>query len=195
VSGVEIELYHGTDEKWISSILSDGFVAKENRRHWLGNGIYFYTDKALAEWWTTNPSDKFGNNIATPAIIQCTLVAADSEVFDLRSFENFRLYFERFKKFYNTLYSPHTTMAEIEIDKLRCTFFDWLFDAFKYKAIIGTFLSEAQPYYDPFKQDGADFEQLELVYNEVQVCIPTSQQEIIKNKKASIIHGTAKKGR
>ena len=48
-----LHLYHGTDLKCAESIRTNGFVPRYSSEHWLGNGIYFFEDRALAEWWTT----------------------------------------------------------------------------------------------------------------------------------------------
>jgi hypothetical protein len=184
---LECVLYHGTDKKYANDIISNGFVVKENRRHWLGNGIYFFTDEALARWWTTNPSKKFGHNISSPAIIQCVFASDDDTILDLRKFDDYTYCFEQFQHFYNNMYRPYCTMREIDINRLRCTFFDWLFDTHQYTAIIGTFLSAEQPYYKPIRQAENNFKNLNLAYNEVQVCIPEARQGHIVDMKIQML--------
>ena len=177
---MELVLYHGTDEKHSDSIIAKGFIAKKNPRHWLGNGIYFFIDKALAEWWTTRPTHKFGHDIASPIIFQCSFSAPEESVLDLRKFIDFTYCCDRFSIFYNSI-RLHGTMDEIDFSILRCAFFDWLFDTQKYSAIIGTFSSARQPYFQSILQPDSCFEQLNLAYNEVQVCIPESRQQYIGN--------------
>ncbi len=38
------EAFHGTDMKFVESIIKHGFTCKQNDSHWLSNGIYFYLD-------------------------------------------------------------------------------------------------------------------------------------------------------
>lgn len=46
--------YHGTKAKNVNPILKNGFIIapkKDGDNHWLGHGIYFYSDYELADWW------------------------------------------------------------------------------------------------------------------------------------------------
>ena len=180
---LKLTLYHGTDAEYADVIITDRFKTKQNRQHWLGNGVYFFTDEALAHWWTTKPSKKFGHNIYTPAIVECVFNAPESMILDLRRFIDFKYCFEQFQFFFNMLYAKYRKIEEVDIDRLRCTFFDWLFDIKQYAAIIGTFHSNRQPYYEQFEQDGSGFDNLNLAYTEVQVCIPETMQEYIIEKR------------
>ena len=76
----KIKVYHGTDKSVVDDIMRSGFRCKPNKEHWLGEGIYFFIDKSLAEWWTSNPSKKHGVNVTNPAIIECTIEAEDDKV-------------------------------------------------------------------------------------------------------------------
>ena len=69
---LKLKLYHGTDFDIAQKICAEGFMCKTNLEHWLGNGIYFYLDKPLAKWWTTNPSKKFGTVIKQPVVLEQT---------------------------------------------------------------------------------------------------------------------------
>ena len=60
-----------------------GFRCKPNKEHWLGEGIYFYTDKSLAEWWTTNPTKNHGIEITVSAIIECLIEVPNDKVLNL----------------------------------------------------------------------------------------------------------------
>ena len=55
---LKLQVYHGTEFEIAQKICKEEFICKKNLEHWLGNGIYFYLDKPLAKWWTTNPSKK-----------------------------------------------------------------------------------------------------------------------------------------
>ncbi len=176
-------LFHGTDYTAATNILKSGFIVKENRTHWLGNGIYFFIDKSLATWWTTRPSSKFGCKITKPAILECVFDYTLENVLDLRNFDDYIFCMEQFEKFCNALYRPYCALEEIGFDKLRCTFFDWLLDVKKYDAIIGTFCSAQQPYLAPQRDKASDFKHLNLEYTEVQVCIPCDRQYRLRDKR------------
>ena len=173
----ELVLYHGTDKKYFNDIVASGFIVKKNPRHWLGNGIYFFTDKALAEWWTTKPTHKFGQDIFSPIVIQCFFTAPDDSVLDLRKFNDYKYCSEKFAHFYNNFFLPLCGGKRIDLNKLRCTFFDWLFEINKYTAIVGTFHSCDQPYFQSMLRPDSFFEHLNLSYNEVQVCVSESQRK------------------
>ena len=67
---MKLILYHGTDYNVATLIESGEFKPQPNPCHWLGNGVYFYFDRALAEWWTTNPTEKYGCRISHPALVK-----------------------------------------------------------------------------------------------------------------------------
>ena len=73
--------YHGTKKKFINSIVSDNFKLEEERKtdnHWLGHGIYFFSDYELAEWWAETKVNaqnrKYGNN-DQPGVIKAKICA------------------------------------------------------------------------------------------------------------------------
>ena len=37
-----LEAFHGTDNRYVASILKSGFICKPNKQHWLGNGVYIF---------------------------------------------------------------------------------------------------------------------------------------------------------
>ena len=83
-------LYHGTDLENAKKICKNGFRWKQNDEHWLGNGVYFYLDRDLAEWWTTNPSKIFGTEIKVPCILSAEVSIKDERVLDLRNLQDYR---------------------------------------------------------------------------------------------------------
>ena len=53
--------YHATDESNLSIIIENNFEFNPNDEHWLGNGIYFFKDPALAKHWGEQiPTTKYG---------------------------------------------------------------------------------------------------------------------------------------
>lgn len=70
---IKVEGYHGTARKNTKNITSEGFVSKIRDDHWLGQGIYFYSDYDLALWWIkTKMGSVDGSHCAVfKATMQC----------------------------------------------------------------------------------------------------------------------------
>lgn len=177
-----IEAFHGTDKKYADIIIKSDFKCRRNRKHWLGNGIYFFIDFALAKWWTTNPTRKFGVTVANSAIIKCTIKAKSNEVLDLRKLEDYR----RFVDIYRSEFLPFLFEGSIEVMDnrtldtgiLRCTYCDYLNIYHRYKLIIGTFYLPDQPYMP--SDYGKFFEYFSISYIEHQICV--FDQTVITHK-------------
>ena len=50
--------YHGTFESAVEDILSSGFKTEFREYHWLGQGIYLYTNFELSKWWIQTKIEK-----------------------------------------------------------------------------------------------------------------------------------------
>lgn len=171
----EYIVYHGTDYENALKIISNKFIYKRNKEHWLGNGIYFYYDISLAEWWTTNPTNKFGSIIKKPAIIKCTLVARENRILDLRNLDDYLWFAEKYKYefisqvFHGKIKCKREEDGKFNINRLRCTFCDYLKHQYKIYAIIGTFDKPDQPYLPT--EYGEGFKEFFLNYIETQICV------------------------
>lgn len=175
-----LTLYHGTDATVAKKIASDKFVPKPSPCHWLGNGIYFYFDRSLAEWWTTNPTSKFGCRVSEPALLKVEVEINETEILDLRKFDTYVEIANEFERFFTELYIPfhRETISEMQI---KCLFFDWYFLTNKnIKMIIGDFYSLDQPYFEHNERDF--YEHTNLLFGETQVCLKTEHQNIIVSK-------------
>jgi len=49
MSAKTITVYHGTSKQDAKSILKEGFNRSKGDHHWLGDGVYFFTDKLCTE--------------------------------------------------------------------------------------------------------------------------------------------------
>jgi hypothetical protein len=183
---VNLVVYHGTDYNIAKIIEKTNFKYKRSKKHWLGNGIYFYKDITLANWWTTKPSNSFGTDISKAAILKCVLMIREDRVLDLRKLDDYLWFSEQYtKEFLPMIYS-----GEIKIQKdkdtgkfnskrLRCAFCDFIRHQYKIDAIIGTFNLPKQPYLP--KEYGDGFKDFALEYIETQICI--FNKKVIKEKK------------
>ena len=177
---MKLILYHGTDYNVATQIESGEFKPQPNPCHWLGNGVYFYFDRALAEWWTTNPTEKYGCRISHPALVKTEIETEEDSVLDLRKFEIYVQLAEEFERFFTQIYIPYhrKTISEMQI---KCLFFDWYFLAHpNIKIIIGDFYALSQPYFSRNERDF--YEHTKLLFGETQVCLKKEYQNIIVKK-------------
>lgn len=181
MSQVIMKLYHGTDEKAAKRIIKDGFICKENSEHWLGNGIYFYNDKSLARWWTTNPTNKFGIHIEKPAIIECTIKIEEERVLNLCTLDGYKNYVALFDDFFKTTFYEHRPDNELDFRKLRALFFNYILILNKVDMIVAPFFMPDQPYLP--KQKNPYFEKMHILFTEVQICLKEDKQEYITEKR------------
>lgn len=171
---MKITVFHGTNLSNARIIKEEGFKVKMNKRHWLGNGIYFFEDYSLAKWWTTNPSENFGTIVDQPAIITCKLLLDSSRILNLLLLEDYTQFVEIFEKEFYPMYKKHNVINfEFDEEVLRCTYCDFLKKGYHIDAIIGNFYIPTQPYL-PVIHD-LEFERLLLTYTEVQYCIFNSK--------------------
>lgn len=83
--------YHATSVKNANSILNSEFhksISTKEKMHWLGDGVYFFTDIAWAIQWNINELKKKknkGKNINEFTIIESLIEANKDYVFDLSS--------------------------------------------------------------------------------------------------------------
>lgn len=182
---IELVVYHGTDYNIAKIIEKNNFKYRKSKKHWLGNGIYFYIDISLAQWWTTKPSNDFGTDVIKAAIIKCTLSLREDRVLDLRKLDNYIWFVNQYKdRFLPRVYKDEILVKKDKITgkyntkRLRCAFCDFLRHQYKIDAIIGTFDLPRQPYLP--KEYGDGFIDFQLNYIETQICI--FDKRLVKNK-------------
>ena len=167
----KMELFHGTDKKVVKAIQKEGFRLKASHEHWLGNGIYFYMDKSLAQWWTTNPTAKFGTKIENPVVLRCSISKKESElkVLNLLNLEDYEFYYREFVDCFWPKYIAAHPKDGADYKKIRCAYLDFLKALYGLDVVIGNFNAPDQPYMTDVQND--IFESLKLIYTEIQVCV------------------------
>lgn len=179
---ITIEGYHGTDLECAKKILTEGFRYKHSDKHWLGNGNYFYLDHSLAEWWTTNPSRKFGVNIKVPSIIKVKIEVEKDKCVDLRKLEDFKDFSDiYFKDFIPLLKGTGIPIRGDNRLNIRTKYCDYLKKAYNKEVIIGSFLLMNQPYL----KDRKDYylklnKHFNLIYEELQMCVFNNENIVSK---------------
>ena len=119
--------FHATDKALADSIIANGFSFSRSEEHWLGNGVYFFTDPDLAVWWCNNPTNKFGVKIENPCILFSEIESEN--LLDMRRLKDYNYVAGLYYRFIN---SSDRKIFEAAFPKnkyianLRCTFFDWL---------------------------------------------------------------------
>lgn len=159
--------YHGTDRGCAEKILQGGFRVKPSEEHWLGNGVYFYLDRSLAQWWTTRPTRKFGGEVREPAILECVLEPS-GKVLDLRRLDDYRWFAEEYAAVIAYL-AEQAHVEQVSFKRLRCMFCDYLHKRYGVDLLVGTFHLPEQPYLN--MRCTPDFDKLCLSYVETQVCV------------------------
>jgi len=169
-SEIIYELYHGTDLAIAKKIMKEGFIQRKNPEHWLGNGIYFYKDRSLAEWWTSKPSMKFGNPISVPALVCVTVGLQENHFFDLNNLTHYIVCATEYDKFHSIAKKRiEPAEEEYNINKIRCAFFDSLKERYMLDCVIGTFHLEDQRYL--LGVNNASMKHAKLPYIETQICV------------------------
>lgn len=178
--------YHDTDKSVAPDICENGFHCKSNKEHWLGDGIYLYIDKSLAEWWTTKPTKKHGTDITQPVIIECSLEASENRVLNLCTLDGYKKYVDLFNTFFRDWAFECRPMEEVQIKQLRCAFFNYIFAVYGIDVIIAPFVLPDQPYMPQYNKEQYGNE-MHILYTEIQVCIREDAQSIIKGKKVMTV--------
>jgi hypothetical protein len=83
--------YHGTEQANCESILQDGFRPSSGERHWLGDGVYFFTEAFYAYKWRydkcqADAEERGGKPKLDCYIIKAQIHTSEERVFDLTKF-------------------------------------------------------------------------------------------------------------
>ena len=178
---MKIKGFHGTDKAVAEDLLHNKFSCKSNDEHWLGNGIYFFVDKSLAEWWTTKPSKKYGTKIDNRAILECDIEIDESRVLNLCSLEGYKKYADLFNHFFSNVFYENRPDELLDFKKIRALFFNHLFLCKKIDMVIAPFIEPEQPYLPHFDNENY-FKEMHIMYTEIQICFHEKYQDVIKTK-------------
>lgn len=191
--------YHGTKERFADSIINDGFKIakrKENDDHWLGHGIYFYSDYELAEWWgrtkVNRQNEKYGHDdkpVVIKGIIKGDTVWDLDRPFMLRKFKECQKNLE--KEFIREGIKLDFSKGDTS-KKIRCFWMDAVKKAHNINVIIYTFTRDNPSYveskYHVNSREEFSLRNLGLTYHEKQICV--TDDRFIVDK--SIVNGSVK---
>ncbi len=178
--------YHGTFESAVEDIISSGFEAKVREDHWLGQGIYLYTNFALSKWWVQTKIERLLLNEEEAVIeVKCK---RNIKVLDLDDFGGLNFFYNAFSEVFEQLKQLNITVTlkkgSSSKDKVKnlCFALDLIKREYDIDAVINTFLKE-NPSYGEFntKEFEKEYFPFGLSYKETQICI--SNNDCIDTKK------------
>jgi len=160
----------------VDDILSNNFkepTVKQGDNHWLGHGIYFFSDFELADWWAKtkvkNHNKKY-SNIDMASVIKAEIQA--ERIVDLDNPSEMNNFVEYCHKFQAELVKEGVVLELVDINskQKRCFFMDSYKLEKDIEVIIYTF-SKKNPSYASSKYHKEVFRELDLHYNEKQICV------------------------
>lgn len=189
--------YHGTKERFADSILKDGFKIapkRENDNHWLGHGIYFYSDYELAEWWGRTKVNKHNKKYGfddTSVVIK-GIIEGD-EVWDLDKpfvLKRFKECQKKLEKDFIKLGVKLDFSKGDTLEKIRCFWMDSVKEDYNISVLIYTFTKDNPSYveseYHVNSKEEFSLRNMGLTYHEKQICV-TDNQFIVDR---SIVNGS-----
>lgn len=178
--------YHATDKHNVESIISNNFTFNKSDEHWLGNGIYFFIDVALArEWGKKAPTKKFGT-IENYAIIEAIIEVDDDYVCDLTMLDDYKFVAQKFSEFCAILSSRSVVLENASYLNLRCAFFNELVRKYNFKCLISNF-EDRKNFID--KNLWKTFRKIKTVYIETQICVTDNSCIVSKKQYTEILKG------
>lgn len=82
---ITLESYHGTTKHCADNIRKNGFRISKKTNEWLGFGVYFFYDRADAEYWSKACQHKNTEQPTTPTVLCATLSCSNDEYADLNN--------------------------------------------------------------------------------------------------------------
>ena len=180
---ISLKGYHGTCSFARKSIESKGLdpeATTKRNNHWLGNGVYFFEDFAIAKWWAVGVASK--NHGSLPIIYGACIVVEEKQGLDLDNNEEqakFRHFVEEKLKDIEALCKEDDIgYPTFSLEQFRGVFFDYYKREFGIKVVIATFNKDFVKYapYYPTKKVEQDFNRefsraFGVTYKEKQICV------------------------
>lgn len=178
--------YHGTYLKHKKSIEENGLdptLCNYRSDHWLGQGVYFFSDYKMANWWASSLSER--NNHCGALIFESVIEASDNTVLDLD--DNTQLdYFLTYimQQLENIEKECNGEIPIFDKNNFRAIFFDYYKQHNGISVIIGTFQKDYAGYtekrsYDERIKQRKILNAIGLKFKERQFCV--SDKNCIKS--------------
>ena len=190
----EIIGYHGTKDASAKLILKDGFALatpKKGDNHWLGHGIYFYTEFELAEWWAKTKVKKQNKKYSkkdSPVVLKAVIHANNildlDNPFCLMQFEEYQKKLEE-QVINDGIVLDFADGKGQEKERIRCFWMDMVKEEYDIEVIIYTFNRKNPSYvnskYHVDNESENSLKNMQLVYHEKQICV-TSDNYIVEKE-------------
>jgi hypothetical protein len=171
--------YHGTEEQYVDDILKKGFTHHFREDHWLGQGIYFYTDFQLAKWWADTKFKKLGKQ---PAVIKALIEVDEAAFLDLDTLSGMDFFFKTTKDLFSEM-SISFRFQDNQYQNL-CFALDFLKEIEDIRVVRYTF-SKDNPSYGHQKITTFEKQYFKLprdfAYHETQICVSENDWIVDKN--------------
>lgn len=170
--------YHGTSENFRYSIEKDGLdpsKSKYRSDHWLGQGVYFFTDYDIAMWWANTTSSHNGKCGAL--IYKSEINSPDNEVLDLDKYSHVdKFYTEIIRNLDAIKECCKEKMPVFTYENCRAVFFDYYKIKNNISVVMGTFQKECAKYTTHRSREELGvqrqlMESLGVKYSEKQICV------------------------
>lgn len=178
--------YHGTFKSVTEDIINKGFKVELRDDHWLGQGIYLYTDFELSKWWVQTKIDKLLLNEEVSVIE--VISKCNIKVLNLDNVEGVNFFYCAFKQVFEELKKLDVTIKfkknETPKNKTKnlCFALDLMKKKYNIDVVINTFIKENPSYGEvnsrKFEKEYFPFG---INYKETQICI--SSNDCIDSKK------------
>lgn len=136
-------VFHGTAsndiDRLINDILVNGFNYKKRDNHWLGQGIYFFSEIEWAFQWSNQPRNKDKDT----CILEATIFCNDNEFLDLDLPGGHRKITSAIKDINNELKENNILVFKFKNEEQkRCFYLDFIKKKYSYQIIKHTFILE-----------------------------------------------------
>lgn len=188
----KIIAYHGTKSCFVESILNDNFKIKQPKKkdnHWLGHGVYFFSEYELAHWWAETKvtvHNKKYKYCDTASVIEAEIKYKKSIDLDTaigrNSFFSFWEQYEKemIRKGIVLDFATGEKNSKIIQERKRCFALDCFKKEKKIDIIVYTFTRQ-DPVYETSKYNLRVANDLGLEYREKQICV-SNPANIMKRK-------------
>lgn len=165
--------YHVTDLSNVDSIKREGFHIGENDEHWLGTGVYFFIDPALALKWSRPPTRKY-SKIKKPAYFKVKIKTLSYFVCDMRLLDDYNKVYKSYE-FFKSYVQKSNGIGNFSIPKMRNVFFNWLVKKYELKCIVGNFTDRSKNLLTVSTCEGDFIKNINMPYTETQICVSDTQ--------------------
>lgn len=180
--------YHGTSSRWYNCIKELGFDPEKVKRrndHWLGQGVYYFSDYSKALWWANDQANKPYNLGTYPLVYKSQISAPKEEILNLDNGDEL-------DKFYDFVIQSLSEIENAEKypvfdeKQMRAVYFDFYKIENNISVIIKTFdkpttKSAKSRSKDELRKITSLANNLGLGYKETQICVSKKQCIISTN--------------